>query len=117
MLRWEKDINGYNGHWMGGYIGFDDDCPLYKVGEDGDGWYYEYLPDAVGMDGYDTAEDAKLAAEADYAEKLAIWEAADDDDEIDLDVFLEEYTKEDAEADYWDAVAHERMERAKGFID
>ena len=66
MLKWEKDINGYNGHWMGGYIGFDDGCPLYKVGEDDSGWYYEYLPDADGIEGYDTAEEAKAAAEADY---------------------------------------------------
>ena len=65
MLKWKKDINGYNGHWMGGYIGFDDDCPLYKVGEDDEGWYYEYLPDANGVDGYDTAEEA-MAAEEDY---------------------------------------------------
>ena len=66
MLKWKKDINGYNGHWMGGYIGFDDDCPLYKVGEDDEGWYYEYLPDANGVDGYDTAEEAMAAAEEDY---------------------------------------------------
>lgn len=38
MLKWEKDINGYNGNWMGGYIGFDDDCPLYRVGRDDNGW-------------------------------------------------------------------------------
>ena len=43
MLRWEKDINGYNGNWMGGYIGFDDGCPLYRVGRDDNGWYYEFL--------------------------------------------------------------------------
>lgn len=66
MLKWEKDINGYNGHWMGGYIGFDDDCPLYRVGEDGDGWYYDNLAELVTIEGYDTAEEAKAAAEADY---------------------------------------------------
>lgn len=32
MLKWKKDINGYTGHWTGGYIGFEDDCPLYRVG-------------------------------------------------------------------------------------
>ena len=109
MLRWEKDINGYNGHWMGGYIGFDDDCPLYKVGEDDSGWYYEYLPNADGVDGYDTAEEAKLAAEADYAQKQAIWEAAEaaanEEGEIDLDLILEIH---------WDEVTHERMEKEKG---
>ena len=66
MLKWEKDINGYNGHWMGGYIGFNDDCPLYRVAEDDSGWYYEYLPDADGMHGYDTYQEAMAAAEFDF---------------------------------------------------
>lgn len=108
MLKWEKDINGYNGHWMGGYIGFEDDCPLYKVGEDENGWYYEYLPDADGMDGYDTAEEAKAAAESDaeahdfYGEEEEnLLDVLDDDGEWDA---------------YWDAVAHERMEIAKGLF-
>jgi hypothetical protein len=97
MLNWKKDINGYNGHWMGGYVGFDDDCPLYKVGEDDNGWYYEYLPDADGMDGYDTAEEAMAAAEFEYtsnqieiewdAEPLTIEEA----EEILGDILFEEY--------------------------
>lgn len=108
MLRWEEDINGYNGHWMGGYIGFDDDYPLYKVGEDESGWYYEYLPDADGMYGYDTAEEAKAAAESEVAAKEI---------EIELDE-LEPLTLEDEEAfwdTYWDEVAHERMEQARGW--
>ena len=106
MLRWEKDINGYNGNWMGGYIGFDDDCPLYKVGEDENGWYYEYLPDADGMDGYDTAEEAMADAEKDY-------EAHDFD--IDWED-LEPLSLEDLEDIHWDEVAHERMEIAKGLF-
>lgn len=61
MLKWEKDINGY--------IGFEDDCPLYKVGEDDNGWYYECLPDADGMDGYDTCQEAMAAAESEVAAK------------------------------------------------
>lgn len=110
MLRWEKDINGYNGHRMGGYIGFDDDCPLYKVGEDENGWYYEYLPYADGMDGYDTAEEAMAAAESEVAAKeIEIdWEDLDLED-LDIDL-------EDLEEAYWDAVAHERMEIAKGLF-
>ena len=109
MLRWEKDINGYNGHWMGGYIGFEDDCPLYKVGEDENGWYYEYLPDADGMDGYESAEEAKAAAEADYkADTASILEIDWED--------LEPLDLEDLEDAYWDAVAHERMEIAKGLF-
>ena len=106
MLRWEKDINGYNGHWMGGYIGFDDDCPLYKVGEDENGWYYEYLPDADGMDGYDTAEEAMAAAEFEVTSR-----------EIEIDwEDLEPLDLEDLEDAYWDAVAHERMEITKGLF-
>lgn len=102
MLKWQKDINGYNGHWMGGYIGFDDDCPLYKVGEDGEGWYYEYLPGMDGMDGYDTAEEAIAAAEADFdAHQPKIEEE-------------EGYTQEDLIDIHWDEVAHERMEQEKG---
>lgn len=107
MLTWHKDINGYNGHWMGGYIGFDDDCPLYKVGEDGDGWYYEYLPDGDGMDGYDTYQEAMAAAEFEFATHQI---------ELDLDD-LEPLTLEEEEAfwgTYWDEVAHERMEIMKG---
>lgn len=103
MLRWEKDINGYNGHWMGGYIGFDDDCPLYKVGEDDNGWYYEYLPDADGMDGYDTAEEAKAAAEFEFtANQIKVdWESEEplsleDIDEILGDMLYDE-RKENAQ--------------------
>ena len=52
----------------GGYIGFDDDCPLYRVGRDDNGWYYEFLAAADGFDGYETAEEAMEAAEVDYAQ-------------------------------------------------
>ena len=110
MLKWEKDINGYNGQWIGGYIGFEDGCPLYRVAKDENGWYYEYLPDADGMDGYDTAEEAMAAAESEVAAKeIEIdWEDLDLED-LDIDL-------EDLEEAYWDAVAHERMEIAKGLF-
>lgn len=104
MLNWKKDINGYNGHWMGGYIGFDDDCPLYKVGEDDNGWYYEYLPEGDGMDGYGTAEEAKTAAESEFASKQIGIDWND----------LEPLSLEDLEDIHWDDVAHERMEEEKG---
>lgn len=104
MLNWKKDINGYNGHWMGGYIGFDDDCPLYKVGEDDNGWYYEYLPEGDGMDGYSTAEEAKTAAESEFTSKQI---------EIDWED-LEPLSLEELEEAHWDDVAHERMEEEKG---
>ena len=107
MLRWEKDINGYNGNWMGGYIGFDDGCPLYRVGRDDNGWYYEFLAAADGFDGYETAEEARAAAEADFK--------ADTDSILEIDwEDLEPLDLEDLEDAYWDAVAHERMEIARG---
>ena len=109
MLRWEKDINGYNGNWMGGYIGFDDDCPLYRVGRDDNGWYYEFLAAADGFDGYESVEEAKAAAEADYKADLAsISQMFDEEDEL--------LTFEDLEDIHRDAVAHERMEIAKGLF-
>jgi hypothetical protein len=95
MLKWKKDINGYNGHWMGGFIGFDDDCPLYKVGEDDNGWYYDYLPSADGMDGYNTAEEAMAAAEADYQH----WHNLPDDFEMEIDSDLLEELATEAEAE------------------
>lgn len=104
MLNWKKDINGYNGHWMGGYIGFDDDCPLYKVGEDDEGWYYEYLPESCGESGYDTYQEAMAAAEFEFIAKQI---------EIDWED-LEPLDLEDLEDIHWDEVAHERMEIAKG---
>lgn len=109
MLRWEKDINGYNGNWMGGYIGFDDDCPLYRVGRDDNGWYYEFLAAADGFDGYESAEEAKAAAEFDYEADLALISHAFEEEE-------ELLTFEDLEDIHWDEVAHERMEIAKGLF-
>ena len=117
MLRWEKDINGYNGNWMGGYIGFDDGCPLYRVRRDDNGWYYEYLPGADGMDGYESAEEAKAAAEADYkADTDSILRMFDEEDELITWDDLEPLTWEDLEDIHWDEVAHERMEIAKGLF-
>lgn len=108
MLRWEKDINGYNGHWMGGYIGFEDDCPLYKVGENEEGWYYDNLVDLVMIEGYDTAEEAMAAAEAEVEE----YNFYEEEEESLLDV-LDNNGEWDT---YWDAIAHERMEIAKGLF-
>lgn len=104
MLKWEKDINGYNGNWMGGYIGFDDGCPLYRVGENDEGWYCDNLVELVIIEGYDTAEEAKAAAEFEVAAKEIKWED------------LEPLTWEDLEDIYWDEVAHERMESTKGLF-
>lgn len=58
MLTWIKMEH------RNGFIGFDDDCPCYRVCEDEDGWYWE---DSYGFGngGLDTAEQAKAEAEAD----------------------------------------------------
>lgn len=117
MLRWEKDVNGYNGHWLGGYIGFDDDCPLYRVGRSDDGWYYEFLAAADGFDGYESAEEAKAAAEAHHkADTASILQMFDEEDELITWDDLEPLDWEELEAIYWDEVAHERMEIAKGLF-
>ena len=97
MLVWKKNINGYTGHWMGGYVGFDDDCPLYKVGECDDGWYYDYLPESCGESGYDTYQEAMAAAEFEFVAKQVRFNEAEDEplsleeiDEILGDILYEE---------------------------
>lgn len=101
MLTWVEMEHG------NGYIGFDDDCPRYFVRKDEDGWYWE--DDwGFGYGGLETAEEAKAAAEDD-AEAHDFYE---EEEESLLDVL-----DDDGEWDaYWDAVAHERMEIAKGLF-
>lgn len=96
MLKWYEE--------NGNRLGFDDDTFLYRVAKEADGWYWVYVPDMDGFDGYDTAEEAMADAEKDYeAHDFNIeWED------------LEPLDLEDLESAYWDAVAHERMEIAKG---
>lgn len=60
MLNWYEE--------NGKHLGFDDDTYVYRVAEDENGWYYEHIMTQDGMDGYETAEEAKAAAEADYAQ-------------------------------------------------
>lgn len=60
MINWELEKNG---HWLG----FVDGDYLYTVYAEDGGWIYEHAGDMDGMDGYDTAEEAKAAAEKDYA--------------------------------------------------
>lgn len=52
----------------GKHLGFDDGTYVYRVAEDENGWYYEHIMTQDGFDGYDTAEEAKAAAEEDYAQ-------------------------------------------------
>ena len=90
----------------GKHLGFVDDTFLYRVAKDENGWYWEYVPDMDGVDGYDTAQEAMADAEKDYeAHNFEIdWED------------LEPLDLEGLEDAYWDAVAHERMEIAKGLF-
>lgn len=94
MLKWYKLENSI------GFMGFEDDTCRYWVKQDENGWYWEDN-DCNGECGYTTAEEAMEAAEANLPEPSEEEEG---------------YALEDALLDYWDAVAHERMEIAKGFI-
>lgn len=94
----------------GKYLGFEDGALAYRVYEDEDGWCYEDVQEMAGTTGYDTAQEAIQAAEADYASKPSV---TCDDNEILLDILDDESGWDN----YWDAVAHERMEQAKGLID
>ena len=99
MLKWYEE--------NGNHLGFIDGTYLYRVAFEDGSWYWEFVPGMEGMDGYDTAEEAKAAAEADaethdsYEEEESLLDILDDDDKWDA---------------YWDAVAHERMENAKGLL-
>lgn len=103
----------YELNWIeenGKHLGFEDGALAYRVYQDEDGWAYEDVQELVAYSGYDTAEEAIKAAEADYEYKEGL------KPEGELDELLDVLTDDDEDA-YWDAVAHERMERAKGFID
>lgn len=90
------------------HLGFIDGTYLYQVAFEDGSWYWEFVPSMEGIDGYDTAEEAKAAAEAD-AEEYNFYE---EEEEGLLDM-LDDEGEWDA---YWDAVAHERMEIAKGLF-
>lgn len=60
MLRWEEENKGV-------WFGYDkNDEHRYTVAKDENGWYFEFLRDTDGFDGYDTCEEAKADAEADW---------------------------------------------------
>lgn len=60
MLRWEEENKGV-------WFGYDKkDEHRYTVAKDENGWYFEFLRDMDGFDGYDTCEEAKADAEADW---------------------------------------------------
>lgn len=79
MIMWIENINAVNGEKIG-WLGLDDGCPLYKVDKDENGWFYEYLPDGDGMDGYATCEEAKAAADEDWEINFAPADWSDWDD-------------------------------------
>lgn len=101
MLKWYEE--------NGKHLGFDDGTYVYRVAEDENGWYYEHIMTQDGFDGYETAEEAMEAAEADFSAHQI---------EIELDD-LEPLSLEEMEAfwdTYWDEIAHERMENAMGLF-
>ena len=103
----------YELEWIeenGKRLGFEDGALAFRVYQDEDGWTCEDVQDMVAYSGYDTAEKAIESAEAEYKYKEGL------KPESELDELLDVLTDDDEDA-YWDEVAHERMERAKGFID
>lgn len=100
MLTWIEE--------NGKYLGFEDGALAYRVYEDEDGWTYEDVQELVAWEGYETAEEAKQAAEADYEYKEGL------KPEGELDELLDVLTDDDEDA-YWDMVAHERMEARMGW--
>lgn len=93
MLNWIEENNKH--------LGFGDGVLLYRVFLGEDGWEFENVLELVGYSGYDTAEEAIEGAEADYEYNEGL------KPESELDELLDVLTDDD---DYWDAVAHERME-------
>lgn len=87
----------------GKHLGFIDGTFLYKVVKDENGWYWEYVPDMDGFDGYDTAEEAMVDAEADA--KAHGWE----DDENTT------YTLEEVEEILGDMIFEARREEQMGW--
>lgn len=93
MLNWIEENDKH--------LGFGDGVLLYRVFHGEDGWEFENVLELVGYSGYDTAEEAIDGAEADYEYNEGL------KPECELDELLDVLMDDD---DYWDAVAHERME-------
>ena len=93
----------------GNHLGFIDGTYLYRVAFEDGSWCWEFVPGMEGMDGYDTAEEAMAAAEAD-AEAYDFYEEEEEESLLDV---LDDEGEWDA---YWDAIAHERMETEKGLF-
>lgn len=100
MLNWIEE--------NGKHLGFEDGALAYRVYEDEDGWTYEDVQELVAWEGYETAEEAKQAAEADYEYKEGLKPEGEPEELLDV------LTDDDEDA-YWDMVAHERMKQKKGW--
>lgn len=90
----------------GTWLGFDDGDFTYRVAQDDNGWYFEHIHNLDGVEGYDTAEEAKLAAEKDLASHA-------------VDFTEEEpfFSKEELEEIFGDIAFEEARERRHGLID
>lgn len=100
MLKWIEE--------NGKYLGFEDGALAYRVFQGDDGWIWEDVQELVAWEGYETAEEAKADAEADYEYKEGL------KPEGELDELLDVLT-DDNEDVYWDMVTHERMETKMGW--
>lgn len=65
----------------GKHLGFIDGTFLYRVAKDENGWYWEFVPDMDGFDGYNTAEEAMADAMADANEHGWLEESEEKEEE------------------------------------
>lgn len=93
----------------GKHLGFIDGTYLYRVAEDENGWYWEFVPEADGMDGYDTAEKAMADAKADAKAYGWIKEEEEEREEE------EGYTLEEIEEILDDMILEARREERMGW--
>ena len=79
MLNWIEENEKH--------LGFEDGALAYRVFKEEDGWTYEDVQELVAYSGYDTAKEAKQAAEADYEYREGLkpegeLDVLTDDDEV-----------------------------------
>ena len=79
MLNWIEENEKH--------LGFEDGALAYRVFKEEDGWTYEDVQELVEYSGYDTAKEAKQAAEADYEYREGLkpegeLDVLTDDDEV-----------------------------------
>lgn len=87
----------------GKHLGFIDGTFLYLVAYEDGSWYWEFVPDMDGFDGYDTAEEAMADAMADADEHGWLEESEEEEEE-------QGYTTEEMDEILGDLLYDERKE-------